>query len=138
MFIITHDLEAALICDKAAILRDGRLLEFDTPQNLVSSLPSFGLVARFTIENLNEKIIEVIEGFKPVKKILRAGNEIIEILMDNFDENLPKLIRFLIDNNIQINSMSKDLATFRRFFQIRIQKEEEKEISSKQLKVIKK
>ena len=29
MFLITHDMEAALIVDKAAILREGKLLEID-------------------------------------------------------------------------------------------------------------
>jgi len=138
MFIITHDLEAALICDKAAILREGRLLEFDRPQNLISSLPSEGLVVRFMIENLNEKLIDNIKKFKPIKTILRVGNEAIEVLMDNFEENIPKLIQYLIDNNIRINSMSKDVATFRRYFQISIQKEEEKETSMQKRKVIKK
>jgi ABC-type multidrug transport system ATPase subunit len=137
MFIITHDLEAALICDKAAILRDGRLLEFDTPQKLISSLPSNGMVARFTIEDLNEKFIDLIKEFRPVKKILRVGNEIVELLMDNFEYNLPKLIQYMIENNVSINSMSKDIANFKRFFQIRIQKEEE-EGDLKKAKVIRK
>ena len=138
MFIITHDLEAALICDKAAILRDGRLLEFDTPQKLISSLPSEGLVARFSIENLNEKLIENIKKFTPIKQILRVGNEVIEVLMDNFEENLLKLIQYMIDNKIKIISMSKDVANFRRYFQIRVQKEDEKEKGLREAKVIKK
>ena len=138
MFIITHDLEAALICDKAAILREGKLLEFDTPQKLISSLPSKGLVARFTVEHLNEKLIEYVKKFSAIKTLLRVGNEEIEVLMDDFEENLPKLIQYMIDNNIKINSMSKDFASFRRYFQIRIQKEEEKEKSLKTVKVIKK
>ncbi len=127
MFIITHDLEAALICDKTAILREGKLLEFDTPQKLILSLPSEGLVARFTIENLNEKLIDMINKFEPVRKVLRVGNEVIEILMDDFEQNLPNLIQFLINKGIKIKSMSRDIASFRRFFQIRIQEEEEKE-----------
>lgn len=127
MFIITHDLEAALICDKTAILREGRLLEFDTPQKLILSLPSEGLIARVTIENLNEKIINDIRKFEPVKKVLRVGNEVVEILIDEFEENLPRLLRFLISRGIKVNSMSRDIASFRRFFQIRIQEEEEKE-----------
>ncbi len=127
MFIITHDLESALICDKAAILREGKLLEFDTPQKLISSLPSKGLVARFTVEHLNEKLIDYIKKFSAIKTLLRVGNEEIEVLMDDFEENLPKLIQYMIDNNIKINSMSKDFASFRRYFQIRIQEEEEKE-----------
>jgi len=138
MFIITHDLESALICDKAAILREGKLLEFDTPQKLISSLPSKGLVARFTVEHLNEKLIDYIKKFSAIKTLLRVGNEEIEVLMDDFEENLPKLIQYMIDNNIKINSMSKDFASFRRYFQIRIQEEEEKEKSLKTVKVIKK
>ena len=138
MFIITHDLEAALICDKVAILKDGRLLEFDTSQNLISSLPSEGLIARFTIEDLNEKLIAFIKKFPFIRRIIRVGNEAIEVLMENFEENLPKLIEYLVDNNITITSMSKDIATFRRYFQIRIQKEEEEESSLKKVKVIRK
>ncbi|MFX1314464.1 MAG: ABC transporter ATP-binding protein [Promethearchaeota archaeon] len=138
MFIITHDLEAALICDKAAILREGRLLEFDTPQKLISSLPSKGLVVRFTAEHLNEKLIEYIKKFPAIKILLRVGNDEIEVLMDNIEENLPKLVQHMINNNVKINSMSKDSASFRRYFQIRIQKEEEKEESLKSVKVIKK
>ncbi|MFX1503291.1 MAG: ATP-binding cassette domain-containing protein, partial [Promethearchaeota archaeon] len=138
MFIITHDLEAALICDKAAILRDGRLLEFDTSHNLISSLPSEGLIARFTIQNLNEKIIAFIEKFPSIRRIIRVGNEAIEVLMENFEENLSKLIEYMLDNNIIITSMSKDIATFRRYFQIRILQEEEKEINLKDAKVIRK
>ena len=138
MFIITHDLESALICDKAAILREGKLLEFDTPQKLISSLPSKGLVARFTVEHLNEKLIEYVKKFSAIKTLLRVGNEEIEVLMDDFEENLPKLIQYMIDNNIKINSMSKDFASFRRYFQMRIQEEEEKEKNLKTVKVIKK
>lgn len=138
MFIITHDLETALICDKAAILREGKLLEFDTPQKLISSLPSKGLVARFTVEHLNEKLIEYVTKFSAIKTLLRVGNEEIEVLMDDFEENLPKLIQYMIDNNIKINSMSKDFASFRRYFQMRIQEEEEKEKNLKTVKVIKK
>ena len=127
MFIITHDLEAALICDKSAILREGKLLEFDTPQNLINSLPSNGLVARISIENLNQEIIKTIQKYASVEKVLRVGNETVEVLMDDFEVNLPKLMKFLFENNLKVYSMSRDVANFRRYFQIRIQEEEEKE-----------
>ncbi len=130
MFIITHDLEAALICDKTAILREGRMLEFDSPQNLINSLPSEGLVARFEITKLNEAKIDQIKEFSSIKKVLRVGNEVIEVLMESFEENLPKLIQFMLEKGINVNSMSRDLASFRRFFQIRIQEEERKELIS--------
>jgi ABC-2 type transport system ATP-binding protein len=136
MFIITHDLEAALICDKTAILREGRLLEFDTPQNLISSLPSNGLVARISIENLNQKIIDAIQGYPSIKKVLRVGNETIEVLMDQFDENLPRFMKFLFEKEYKVISMSRDNANFRRYFQIRIQEEENKEKAQSQIELI--
>ncbi|MHA2289174.1 MAG: ABC transporter ATP-binding protein [Promethearchaeota archaeon] len=135
MFIITHDLEAALICDKTAILREGRLLEFDTPQNLINSLPSRGLVARISIENLNEKILNKIQKYPSIKKVLRVGNETLEVLMDYFDENLPNFMRFLFENKFKVTSMSRDVANFRRFFQIRIQEEEKKDLEDIQFEL---
>ena len=127
MFIITHDLEAALICDKAAILREGKMLSFDSPQKLINSLPSNGMIARVTIEDLNQQIIDVIQQFPPIQEILRVGNEVLEIMMNDFEVNLPKLIQFLVNKGLNVTAMSRDLATFRRFFQIRIKEEEQKE-----------
>ena len=127
MFLITHDMEAALICDKSAILRDGKMLEFDMNDNLISTLPSDGLLARLTIEDLNEKKINIIKEFAPVQKVIRVGNEVVEVFMEDFQNNLKKLIQYTMDKDLKVTSMSKDNAAFRRYFQIRIQDEEEKE-----------
>jgi len=127
MFIITHDLEAALICDKAAILREGKMLSFDSPKKLICSLPSNGMLVRITIDNLNQQAINKIQGFSPIREILRVGNEVVEIMMDNFEVNLPKLIQFIIKEGFNVTAMSRDVATFRRYFQIRIKEEEQKE-----------
>ena len=62
-------------------------------------------------------------------KIIRVGNEVVEVLMDNFEKNLPKLIQFMMESGLKINAMSRDIASFRRYFQLRIQEEEEKERS---------
>ena len=127
MFIITHDLEAALICDKVAILREGKMLSFDSPKKLISSLPSNGMIARVTIENLNQQAIDIIQQFPPIQEILRVGNEVIEVMMHDFEVNLPKLIKYLVNKGFNVTAMSRDVATFRRFFQIRIKEEEQKE-----------
>ena len=51
----------------------------------------------------------------------------MEVLMDDFEKNLSKLIQFIMEKGIKINAMSRDVAAFRRYFQLRIQEEEEKE-----------
>ncbi len=127
MFIISHDMECSLVCDKAAIMREGKLLEFGKPADLIASLPSNGVIASFTIEDLNKKKIEEIKEFSPIRNIIRAGNDVIEVLMDDYDENISDLVQHIMNAGIKITSMTKDVATFRRYFQIRIQDEEEKE-----------
>ncbi|TXT60419.1 MAG: putative Energy-coupling factor transporter ATP-binding protein EcfA2 [Promethearchaeota archaeon] len=127
MFVITHDLEAALVCDKTAILREGKLLAFDTPQNLIQTLPSKGLLARLTIEDLTEEMIEIIQEYEHCEKISRVGVSEVEIFLNNFEKNLNYFIDYLLEKNIKIVSMSRDVANFRRFFQILIQEQEEME-----------
>ncbi len=124
MCIITHDLEAANICDTVAILKDGELVEFDQPQKLINSLPSQGRIARLRIPELTQDLLDQMEKFPEVAIAIRAGNDMVEILMPNFDKNLPELIRKLIEHNIRVVEMSQDKASFKRYFQLRIQSEE--------------
>lgn len=127
MLIITHDLEAAHICDTVAILRAGKLLEYESPLKLIQSLPSEGQIARITVPNLNKDLIDHIKAYPFVKNVMRGGNEILEIFMDNFESNLPKLVEKTIKDEIKIISLSRDKATFRRYFQLRIDEEEQRE-----------
>ncbi len=127
MFIITHDLEAALICDKTAILREGELLAFDSPHNLIQTLPSNGLLVRLTIQDLTQEKIDIIKAFEYCERISRVGNINIEVFLYDFGKNINPFIDYLFEKGIKIISMSRDSANFRRYFQIRIQEEEEKE-----------
>lgn len=127
MFIITHDLEAALVCDKTAILRKGRLLDFDTPEKLIGKLPSGGSLARLTINGLNQEKIDTIKKFKYCEKVARVGNNQLECFLENFNENLEEFVDYLLEKDVELSAMTRDIANFRRYFQIRIQEEEEKE-----------
>jgi ABC-type multidrug transport system ATPase subunit len=125
-------MEVSLICDGAAIMREGKLLEFGNPKKLIDSLPSNGILAMFSIEDLDEKKIDVIRSFPSVKHLIRTGNEALEVLINDFENNISNLIQFMIKKGIQINSMTRATATFRRYFQIRILQEAEKERMEKQ------
>ena len=125
MFLISHDLESSLICDKCAILKDGRLLEFDTPQSLISSLPSAGALVRLIIKNLDKTIIDKISDFDPIERVIRAGSDMVEIFMNDIDANFPDLINHISESGFEIISISRDVADFKRYFQIRVQQDEE-------------
>lgn len=127
MFIITHDLEAALVCDKTAILREGKLLDFDTPENLIGKLPSGGSLARLTINELNQEKIDSIKKFEHCEKVARVGNNQLECFLENFNHNLEGFVDYLLEKDVDLSAMTRDIANFRRYFQIRIQEEEEKE-----------
>jgi ABC-2 type transport system ATP-binding protein len=127
MFVITHDLEAALVVDKSAILREGKLLDFDTPQNLITSLPSDGQLVRFTIEELDERKLGIIRSYENCEKARRAGNDVVDVFLEDRERDIKALVSHMLEHEIKILSMTRDRANFRRFFQLRIQEEEEKE-----------
>lgn len=132
MFVITHDLEAALVVDKSAILREGKLLNFDKPEKLISSLPSNGQLVRFTIDGLDERRLEVIRKYQNCENALRAGNDVVEVFLEDRERDIKDLVSYMLKNNIKIQAMTRDRANFRRFFQLRIQEEEEKEEREKE------
>ena len=45
-------------------------------------------------------------------------------------------MKFLFENELKVISMSRDIANFRRYFQIRIQEEEKKGLDQNQIELI--
>ncbi len=127
MVIITHDLEASLICDSVSIIRLGCLLEHDTPQKLISSLPSGGKIIKVIVPDLDERKIRFVRGQPGVRHVMRGGNEMLEIFMDDIDKRYPGLLKAMVENGIEITEVTREETSFRRYFQLRIQIEEDKE-----------
>ncbi|NMC07610.1 MAG: ABC transporter ATP-binding protein [Candidatus Lokiarchaeota archaeon] len=127
MIIITHDLEAALICDTVSIIRLGKMLEHDTPENLVKSLPSGGHILKLAIPGLDNRGIRAITRERGVKHVMRAGNEMVEIFMDDVEHASAGLVERLVAAGMDVTEITRERASFRRFFQLRIQIEEERD-----------
>jgi len=121
MVIVTHDLETSNICDKVVLLRNGQIVDFDTPANLIYKLPSNGEIARLKIDELSNKIIETIQNKDYVEYVLRVGKNDIEVYLHDINNNIKKLVDQLVDNNILVSSVTRGEASFKRYFQIRMQ-----------------
>lgn len=120
LMLITHDLEAAHICDTVAILKNGELIEYGAPKKLIESLPSKGQIVRLTFEILTEDMIDLIKKISFIKIVVRNGINTIEVFMDNFEQNLINLMDQLQKLHFKVIEMSRDIVSFQTYFQLRI------------------
>ena len=116
--LVSSGLLLKAVLNKEFGLRTGSLLShvaiFETPY--YHKLLGVTDAAMNVDPGLEEKI-DIIKKFPPVQETIRVGNEVIEVLMDEFDQNLSKLIQYMIENDLKVNSMSRDMASFRKYFQ---------------------
>lgn len=119
MVAVTHDLEMSTIMDRVVILMKGTVVDFDTPDNLISKLPSNGISLKLRIANLSSRLMELLTEVKSVKYVLRLGNDVIEIFSDNIDENAPEIVAFLLDQGASISEIKKETTSFASYFYIK-------------------
>ena len=103
IFLTTHYMEEAdFLCNRVAIIDEGKIIAIDSPENLKRKIGGDALI----IEADNkEKTKEVVSKLSFVKKVSEVNGKIY-VNIENSEENLPSVFEVLRNNNIKIKSIS--------------------------------
>ena len=103
IFITTHYLEEAdLLCDRIAIIDQGKILVEDTPSNLKQKLG--GDIIEISVDD-NVKAKELISEFSSVEKIDMVGQK-LRIKTKKGDEVLPSILEICKANKINVKTVA--------------------------------
>ncbi len=103
-FITTHYMdEAAVLCDRVAIITKGKIVCSGSPSTLSSQIG--GDVIRIRIEKEDvEKASEALEGMEKIKSKKCIKTE-LELIVEEGDKFLPEVMQVLTSKEITINSV---------------------------------
>ena len=103
IFITTHDMDVANeLCDRIAIINQGKIIGLDTPENLRKLKQEFQAIDFYFANKVNEKDIERLSAVKKVKKI-KDGYRVI---VDEVNSGIHEIINFLKINQIEIKKIN--------------------------------
>jgi len=103
IFLTTHYMEEAdFLCNRIAIIDEGKIIAIDSPENLKRKIGGDALIIEAYEK---EKTKQVVSKLSFVKKISEVDGKIY-VNIENSEENLPSVFEALRNNNIKIKSIS--------------------------------
>ncbi|MBX0312860.1 MAG: ATP-binding cassette domain-containing protein [Sulfurihydrogenibium sp.] len=103
IFLTTHYMEEAdFLCNRVAIIDEGKIIAIDSPENLKRKIGGDALIIE---ADEKEKTKQVVSKFSFVKKVSEVNGKIY-VNIENSEENLPSVFEALRNNNIKIKSIS--------------------------------
>ncbi len=133
LVVTTQYVGEASYCDYVAVMRKGRILQVDTPENLRRSVMG-GEIIEFTFDASREYDALRVLRRNPLVRYIRHidinddGNVILQVTVENAAEALPDLIKLLEDEegpHIEVVSAARHEISYDDIF-IRIMQEQEK------------
>jgi len=103
IFLTTHYMEEAdFLCNRVAIIDEGKIIAIDSPENLKRKIGGDALIIE---AGEKEKIKQVVSKLSFVKRVSEVDGKIY-VNIENSEENLPSVFEALRNNNIKIKSIS--------------------------------
>lgn len=111
MLITTHYMEEAdYLCDRIAIIDEGKIIKIDTPENL-KSIMSKEDVLEVRVGNIDSDTIENLNSMKEVDRARFISEEgKIRIVLKHLNHS-DKVLKYLKNNNLKIISINTDEPT---------------------------
>ncbi|NWF94791.1 MAG: ABC transporter ATP-binding protein [Candidatus Thorarchaeota archaeon] len=125
MVIISHDLEIVDYCSRVCLLESGRVSQFGTPAELISSLPGKGEGIRVVLPRMTDQTIRKIHSIPGVKYTASAGRNALKLFMDEPAEQVLPLIRHFNQMGMPFNEISVVDADFFDYFEVKPWKKRE-------------
>ncbi|MCS7123885.1 MAG: ATP-binding cassette domain-containing protein [Candidatus Bathyarchaeota archaeon] len=106
IILATNELyEADVLSDRVGIMHRGRLLVCDTPQKLKDSIVGGDVVEiQFEVEP-SPKIIESLDQFKEVVKVIRTKASTLRLYLNKVEEVVPKIMSTLMMEGAVVSSI---------------------------------
>jgi ABC-2 type transport system ATP-binding protein len=104
IFLTTHYMEEAdVLCDRIAIIDNGKIVALDTPQNLKDSIG--GDIIELEFEGVTDSQIETLKAMPLVKDVKRIG-EAYQIKVPKGEKALPEIMENLLKMKLRISRVS--------------------------------
>jgi ABC-2 type transport system ATP-binding protein len=104
LFMTTHYLEEAdNLCDRIAIIDNGKIIALETPDALKESLG--GDILTLSIEKKDADITSLIKTVTKVKEVKQQDNT-YRIKVEQGDETAPKILNLLVEKGHRITKLS--------------------------------
>ncbi|MHA1784382.1 MAG: ABC transporter ATP-binding protein [Candidatus Helarchaeota archaeon] len=119
--VVSHDLETATYCTKIVILREGKVIDFGNPEEMIQKI-SGGKKVKVECHELNNEILEKFRAIKNLDYYLKVGRRRIDLFIHGVENNLKGLIEEFNRLEIQniIKRFSVDKVRFTDYFRIKI------------------
>ena len=103
IFMTTHDMEVANeLCDRIAIINEGKLIGLDTPENLRKLKQEYQAIDFYFTQDVNQEEIEKLSSVKEVKKI----KDYYHVIVHDLNNGIHEIVDYLKSNNIMIKKLN--------------------------------
>ena len=113
IILTTHYMEEAdYLCDRIAIMDNGKIIDLDTPQNLKAKIGA-DIITLHTSDP--KKTEEILKGHDFISKATIVNNE-LKLDVKDGDKLLPQIIKIANENNIEVKSVDLHKPTLEDVF----------------------